>query len=130
MITLSSQNNDAPVWNSRSNELAWRLYLGKEYKTDNVSKYAAPARETDYNGLPPTLTYIGTIDPFFDETNMYVEKLKEAGTDVKYKAFDGCFHAFDLLSFSTPAKLARKFLIEGFLFASENYTATQSETVK
>lgn len=51
--TETSKNNDAPVWNTKSNIAAWELYLGGDYGTDRVSKYAAPARETDFSGLPP-----------------------------------------------------------------------------
>lgn len=125
MITESSQNNDAPIWNTASNETAWKLYLGDSYQTDDVSKYAAPARETDYSGLPPTLTYVGTIEPFTDETIIYVNNLRDAGTEVHFRTFEGCFHGFDLLSYSTPAKEARQFLIDGFMYAVENYTAEQ-----
>lgn len=128
MITASSQNNDAPIWNTKSNEIAWKLYLGEAYQTENVSKYAAPARETDYSGLPPTLTYVGTIEPFTDETIEYVENLKAAGVEVHFKTFDGCFHGFDLLSYSTPAKEARQFLIDGFMYAVQNYRAEQEKT--
>lgn len=126
MITPSSQNNDAPIWNTKSNELGWKLYLGDAYGTDSVSKYAAPARETDYSGLPPTLTYVGDIEPFTDETLQYVENLKKAGVGVQFRLFEGCFHGFDLLSFTTPAKEARQFLSEGFMYAVENYTAEQN----
>ena len=126
MITPSSQNNDAPIWNTKSNELGWELYLGEGYKTDNVSKYASPARETDYSNLPPTLTYVGDIEPFTDETVEYVENLKKAGVEVKFRIFEGCFHGFDLFSFTTPAKEARRFLTEGFMYAVENYRKEQS----
>ena len=37
MITKSSQNNDAPVWNTKSNENAWKLYLGSLYGTEDIS---------------------------------------------------------------------------------------------
>lgn len=126
MITESSQNNDAPIWNTKSNEIAWELYLGENFGTDNVSKYASPARETNYAGLPPTLTYVGTVEPFTDETVEYVENLKSAGVPVHFKTFEGCFHGFDLLSYSTPAKEAKQFLIDGFVYACENYTAEQN----
>ncbi len=125
MTTESMRGNDAPIWNEKSNINAWKLYLGADYETDNVSKYAAPARETDYSSQPPTLTYIGTVDPFYDETVIYVENLKNAGVEVSFKTLDGCFHGFDLLSYSTPAKQAREFLVEGFVYAAENYTAPQ-----
>ena len=127
MTTESMQGHDAPIWNEKSNVNAWKLYLGDDYATDNVSKYAAPARETDYSSLPPTLTYIGTVDPFYDETLIYVENLKNAGVDVRLMTLDGCFHGFDLFSYSTPAKQAREFLVEGFVYATENYTAPQSD---
>ncbi len=125
MITESMQNNDAPIWNTKSNELGWKLYLGEAYQTENVSKYAAPARETDYTDLPPTLTYVGTIDPFLDETTQYVENLRAAGVEVQFTTFEGCFHGFDLLSYSSPAKEAKQFLVDGFMYAVENYTAEQ-----
>lgn len=125
MITPSSQNNDAPVWNTKNNEYAWKLYLGESYGTDKVSKYAAPARETDYTGLPYTVTYIGTIEPFYDETLIYVDNLKKAGVDVKIKVFDGCFHAFDLFTYRKVAKQAREFLIDEFIYATENCFAPQ-----
>lgn len=125
MITDSSRNNDAPVWNSKSNELGWKLYLGESYGTDRVSKYAAPVRETDYGGLPPTLTYVGTVEPFTDETVEYVEKLRKAGVEVQFRLFEGCFHGFDLLKWTKPAKEAEKFLTDGFMYAVENYRAEQ-----
>lgn len=125
MITESSQNNDAPIWNTKSNEVGWRLYLGDLYQTDNVPKYAAPARETDYSNLPPTLTYVGDIEPFTDETLIYIKNLQDAGVEVTYKVYEGCFHGFDLFSYTTPAKQARQFLSEGFMYAVENYTAPQ-----
>lgn len=125
MITESSQNNDAPIWNTKSNEIAWQMYLDDDYQTGNVSKYAAPARETDYTDLPPTLTYIGTIEPFYDETVDYVNNLEKSGVEVKFKTFDGCFHGFDLLAWTTPSKEARAFLAEGFKYATDNYYAEQ-----
>ncbi len=125
MTTESSQNNDAPMWNTKSNEIAWEMYLGDAYKSDNVSKYAAPARETDYSDLPPTLTYIGTVEPFYDETVEYVNNLENSGVKTEFKIFDGCFHAFDLMSWTTPAKNARKFLVDGFKYATENYFVEQ-----
>lgn len=126
MITPSSQNNDAPTWNSKSNENAWKLYLGEDYGTDNVHKYASPARETDYSALPPTLTFVGTIEPFYDETVIYVENLKNAGNEVMFEEYEGCFHAFDILHWTNVAKQARGFLKEGFGYAAENYFAPQN----
>lgn len=127
--TETSKNNDAPVWNTKSNIAAWELYLGGDYGTDRVSKYAAPARETDFSGLPPTLTFIGSIDPFLAETKSYVEALRAAGVPVEFRIFEGGFHSFDIYYFANIAKEANKFIRDGFKFAAENYCAPQPEDI-
>jgi len=80
MTSESMRDNDAPLWSARHNRVAWDLYLGG-LSVDEVPKYAAPARETDYAGLPPTTTFVGALDPFRDETVDYVKQLK---TDKRY----------------------------------------------
>ncbi len=113
--TPSSADNDAPVWNSRSNKAAWRLYLGGLYGSQDIPKYASPALETDYSGLPPAITYVGDIEPFYCETLTYINNLKTAKVAVEYKIFKGCFHGFDICCpKSAAAKEARRFLIESF----------------
>ena len=120
-ITKSSKDNDAPVWNTGSNRAGWELYL-KGIPKDEVPCYAAPARATDLNGLPPACTYVGTIEPFYDETVDYFSRLKEAGVDVHLKEFSGCFHAFDIVApGSKPAKEAKAFLFDTFKYAQEHY---------
>lgn len=126
MITESSQDNDAPVWNSKSNLLSWQLYLGELYGSDNVPEYAAPARAKDYTDLPPTLTYVGGIEPFRDETIEFVNRLKASGVKVSFKLFKGCYHGFDIMSpNSKVGKAAAEFLIRGFKFAVENFRRKQ-----
>lgn len=126
MITKSSQNNDAPVWNTKSNESAWRLYLRGLYKAPEVPAYAAPGRLADFSGLPPAATYIGTLDPFYDETVAYMESLKAAGIPAEYREFDGCYHAFDMMAGkSAPAKEAAAFLNERLEYAIGHYFAAQ-----
>ncbi|MBN1892103.1 MAG: alpha/beta hydrolase [Clostridiales bacterium] len=126
MITGSSRENDAPVWNTRSNETGWRLYLGSLFGTEEVPAYAAPARLSDHRGLPPAFTFVGSIEPFRDETVDYMERLKEAGVPVNYKVFDGCFHAFDIFAKnSAPAIEARKRMTERLRYAAEHYFAEQ-----
>lgn len=126
METPSSQNNDAPVWNTKSNEAGWKLYLDRLYGTENVPSYAAPAREVDLSGLPPACSFVGTIEPFYDETVCYMERLKEAGVPIYFREYKGCFHAFDfIVSKSTVAKDATKFLMEIFDYAVQNYFAKQ-----
>lgn len=91
----SAVGNDAPVWSSRANEVAWRLYLGELFGTDRVPKYAAPSRETDFAGLPPTFTFVGGLEPFRDETRTYVANLRQAGVPVELHEYPGCYHAFE-----------------------------------
>ena len=65
--TESSRDNHAPVWNTKRNHAAWKKYLGELWGQD-VSPYAAPARQENYKGLPPAYTFVGDIEPFYRET--------------------------------------------------------------
>lgn len=95
--TPSSRDNHAPVWNTRRNHLAWRLYLrGLRGKTPPA--YAAPARAADYSGLPPAYTFVGTIEPFYCETRTYIANLRKAGVPACIDVYPGCWHAFDMLA--------------------------------
>ena len=95
MTSGSMINNDAPMWNEHANRLAWRLYLDNMYGKDDVSVYAAPAREMNYKNLPPAFSVVGSLDPFHDETVCYMENLRAAGIEVEFYEYEGCFHAFD-----------------------------------
>ncbi len=125
--TASVRDNDAPVWSEKHNQLAWRLYLG-ELSGGAVPKYAAPARETDYAGLPPTATFVGDLDPFRDETIAYVENLEAAGIPVAFKRFEGCYHGFDGIGANTRVgREANAFVNEQFASAIDNCFAPQSD---
>lgn len=131
MATPSQQDNDAPVWNSKSNAAAWQMYLSGRRGTEELPAWAAPARETDLSGMPPTCTYVGTIEPFRDETIAYVEKLQAAGVRVWFRQMEGCYHGFDIIAgFSKPAKEAAAFSQEAFRQACKEYFAAQQDTAK
>lgn len=126
MITPSSQNNDAPVWNTLSNENGWQMYLQEDYQSLSLTPYAAPSRLLDFSNLPPAFTYVGTIEPFRDETIDYMESLRDAGVSVSYELFEGCYHAFDIIaSQSKPAKKAKELLSDHLYYAQENYLKEQ-----
>lgn len=126
--TVTSINNDAPVWNTKSNNAAWKMYLGDLYGTQDVPIYAAPGRAENLTGLPPTCSYVGTIEPFYAETVDYILRLKEAGVPVYFKRFKGCFHGFDIVSKkNSPVKEAVRFSSEVFAYAAQNYFAEQPE---
>ncbi|MCT2536711.1 alpha/beta hydrolase [Aquibacillus koreensis] len=82
------------VWFKANNIAAWKMYLG-EIGNKKIPQYAAPARADNLEGLPPTYTCVGQLDPFRDETINYVARLASAGVDVEFKLYPGCFHAFE-----------------------------------
>ncbi len=121
MITESAKENNAPVLNSRMNELAWKLYLGELFGKD-VPYYAAPARATDYRNLPPAVTFVGDLEPFRDETIQYVENLRKAGVPVDFKVYSGCYHGFDIINPKADvSRDATIFFINSFKYAVDHY---------
>ncbi|MBC7958907.1 MAG: alpha/beta hydrolase [Vallitaleaceae bacterium] len=129
MTSESAKDNNAPVWNSKSNYNGWKLYLGELFGTQSVPYHAAPARAEDYRKLPPTATFVGELEPFRDETIEYVENLRKAGVPVEFQICKGCFHAFDRMNpKSNVSKQAIDFLMTEFEYAVNNYFAEQSQS--
>lgn len=125
MTTESAKENNAPIWNSRMNKWAWKLYLGEFYGKD-VPPYAAPARATDYHNLPPAVTFAGTLEPFRDETAQYAENLRKAGVPVDFKLYSGCYHGFDqIVPGADISKNATAFFMNSFNYAVEHYFSKQ-----
>ncbi len=117
--TESMKDNNAPVWNEIQNRAAWQLYLEGEKDTH---KYAVPAREENYSSLPPVCSFVGSIEPFRDETITYINHLKECHIPTYFKIFEGCFHAFDMMApNSHEAKEANQFFKECFNYATTHY---------
>ena len=95
--TDSYRDNHARNWNTKKNHKAWKRYLRDAYGTELVSRYAAPARCTDYHGLPPCYTFVGDIEPFHDETLTYVRNLQEAGIRAEVDVYPDFWHGYDVL---------------------------------
>ncbi|PFE11947.1 alpha/beta hydrolase [Bacillus cereus] len=97
-ITPSSYEitEDHATWNRANNLTAWSMYLGKEKDSNELSPYAVPSRAENLAGLPPTYTCVGQLDLFRDETIEYVTRLAQAGVDVEFHLYPGCFHCFDV----------------------------------
>jgi acetyl esterase/lipase len=116
-ITPSSQNmKKAPIWDSNNTKIAWDYYL-RDLRENNkaIPPYASPSLNDHYEGLPPTITFVGDLEPFRDETIAYVEALKMAGIPVKFKLFKRAFHSFEIAaSNSQMAKEANRFLFDAF----------------
>jgi acetyl esterase/lipase len=98
-ITASSYEitADNATWNRTNNLAAWNMYLGERTEDSEVSSHAVPARVENLAGLPPTYTCIGQLDLFRDETIEYVKRLAEAGVDVEFHLYPGCFHSFEVI---------------------------------
>jgi len=95
-ITPSSLEitDNRAVWFKSNNIAAWKMYLG-EIENGDIPQYAVPSRADNFEGLPPTYTCVGQLDPFRDETIDYVARLARAGVEVEFKLYPGCFHAFE-----------------------------------
>ncbi len=130
MITESASDNNAPVWDSKLNSFAWGLYLkGLHENGQAIPVYAAPSRETNYSGLPPTATYVGDLEPFRDETIDYVNHLRAAGIPVEFEVFAGCFHGFDgMVPNAEVSMRAKQFMLDCFAHGVDNCFARQDST--
>ncbi|MBN2540308.1 MAG: alpha/beta hydrolase [Bacilli bacterium] len=126
MDSESAIDNDAPVWNSKLNTAAWRLYLGDLYQTEDVPTYASPARETNYSNLPPIYTFVGDLEPFHDEVVTYINKLRLTGIEAELDVYQGCYHAFDTVDSKKPISVqAIQKYLESFQYAAKHYKQSQ-----
>lgn len=106
-ITASSRYvTDERIWNHRSNDLAWRAYLGS-LSGSAVPSYAAPARAEDLSGLPWTWLATGELDLFVDEDVDYANRLRDAGVSTELVVYRGAVHGFDV--FAPEAAVSRRF---------------------
>ncbi len=123
MATNSMKDNDAPIWNEAQNKFAWGLYL-KDIK--EVPIYASPSRCKDFSNLPPASTYIGTLDPFYDETVKYFKDLDNANIKNTIKVFENVYHGFEHVNPVAPKSLeAKEFIKHELNYAKDNYFKKQ-----
>jgi acetyl esterase/lipase len=121
----SMRDNNSPVIDSTLIKICWKFYLGDLYGGD-VPIYAAPARASDFNKLPPAIGFVGGVDPLRDETVAYFRQLEAAGIPVHFQIFEGGYHGFE--EFCPKAKISKKahiFFIEAYRHAVQNYFAPQ-----
>lgn len=122
--TASSADNHGRIWNTRRNHLAWKLYLRQDAKKI-VSPYAAPARQTNYKGLPPAYTFVGNGEPFYSETCTYIENLRKAGVEAELDIYPSNMHAFDMMAPDEPlSRQAAERFDQRFAYAVEHYFAS------
>ena len=122
--TASSRDNHAFPWNTRRNRAAWKNYLAG--MRGDPPPTAAPARQTDYAGLPPAYTFVGDREPFYCETLTYVERLRQAGVEANVDVYPTSFHAFDMLTpFRPMSRRAIAAFERRYLYAAEHFYAAQ-----
>jgi acetyl esterase/lipase len=107
-LNRSLDDVDHFVWNNKMNLVGWSSYLGKALGTDQVPVYAAPARRTNFSGLPKTWIGVGDVELFFEEDKAYANKLSEAGVTCELDIVSGAPHAFEGLA--PESQLAKDYL--------------------
>lgn len=84
------------VWNRDVSFKAWKMYLGDDFGSDNVSPYAAPTRAKDLSGLPPALVTVGMLDLFRDENIDYAQRLMAAGVATDLQVYARVYHGAEM----------------------------------
>jgi acetyl esterase/lipase len=94
--TISSQQMKfTGLWNTVSNLTGWDALLGSRRGGTNVSSFAAPAREEDLSGLPPTFIDVGSVESLRDEAVTYASRIWKTGGNAELHVWGGAFHSFD-----------------------------------
>lgn len=123
--TETSRSNHGRVWNTRRNHFAWRLYL-RGTDREALSHYAAPARLSDFSGLPPAYSFVGSGEPFYAETVSYFERLRAAGIPAELDVYDTDMHAFDMMRPNCSLSIqAAEAFNKYFAYAQQNFFAPQ-----
>ena len=82
------------VWTPAQNHWGWSAWLDQEPGGSDVSPYAAPARASDLQDLPPTFISVGSLDLFVEENMEYARRLIRAGVPTELHVYPGAFHGF------------------------------------
>jgi acetyl esterase/lipase len=81
------------VWTAASNRFGWHSLLGGA----EPGPYAAPARASNLEHLPPAFIAVGSLDLFANENIMYANRLINAGVPVELHVYPGAFHGFPMV---------------------------------
>lgn len=111
------------VWDSRSNKVGWDAYLrDTKNQGQEIPSYAAPTRNSDYRNFPPTISFVGDMEPFHKETLDYMRDIEAAGIPTEFKEYKGCYHGFDVSSANkTIVKDALDFTYNSFAKYYDKY---------
>lgn len=113
MITPSSQMLGSAMWDANINGIAWKRYLRNI--PGEIPSYASPSLNEDYSDFPPTISFVGDLEPFYDENVDYIKELEKASVPVRFKVFKGGYHGFEVGSpKSEIGQEANKFQLDAF----------------
>ena len=120
MITESSKMNTI-IWDQAGNAMGWRNYLG--HLTGVIDEYASPALRKNFEGLPPTISFVGDLEPFYDETVSFMKSLESAGVPTRFEIYKGGCHAFEILNPKAQISIrANNFQLDSFEAFFDAYT--------
>jgi acetyl esterase/lipase len=86
------------TWTYDDNFTSWSTALGEARGTDDVAPTSAPARLTDFHGLPPAYLDVGDLDILRDEVIAYAQRLAGAGVPVELHVHPGVPHGWERLA--------------------------------
>jgi len=120
MITDSAKMEGSTMWDTNINAKAWGLYHRNIKGV--VPTYASPALNNDYSDFPPTISFVGDLEPFYDETVTYIEGLKKAGVPVIFEIYKGGYHGFEVGSPKADISIkANNFQLDAFAAFYDKY---------
>ncbi|WP_423367597.1 alpha/beta hydrolase [Burkholderia sp. LMG 32019] len=96
------------VWHAANNRFGWTSLLGHAPGIDGVSPYAAAARATRLDGLPPAFLSVGSLDLFLDENLDFAQRLLRAGVPTELHVLPGGVHGFDIVPGARVSETARR----------------------
>ncbi|WP_167147802.1 alpha/beta hydrolase [Actinomyces sp. ZJ308] len=95
------------VWDLPNATASWKAYLGDHEPTP----HAAPAREGDLSGFPPTFLLANQCDPLMDEDLAFGRALTEANVPTEMVLLPGTCHGVLGLSGPKIAERARELVL-------------------
>jgi len=93
---------DVPVWNARSNQYMWDMYLSL-YRDAATPAYAAPGHG-QLQHLPMTYVETAEFDPLRDEGLSYISALQQQGIEVIINETKQTVHGYDAMEKSEISK--------------------------
>lgn len=86
------------TWTADNNWTGWHALLGDQIGGHDVPALAAPARLTDFAGLPSAYVEVGDLDIFRDESIAFALNLARAGVPLEMHVHGGAPHGFEYLA--------------------------------